>query len=44
MQKNGSIEYIYYEIVDDEIKDVEDKEVLEYLQSKYRENDPSIIY
>ena len=43
MQKEG-IEYIYYEIDNDKIRDVEDKDIIQYLKGNYEGENTDIIY
>ncbi len=41
--KSG-IEYVFYEMENDNIKEIEDKEVLQYLEENYKVKDTNIIY
>lgn len=43
MQKNG-IEYIYYEIENEEIKEIQDKAVVAYFKERFEIKDTNIIY
>ena len=43
-QVNNGIEYVYYEIINDEIKEIQDNDILAYLQDNYNMKATDIIY
>ena len=43
-QLNEGIEYVYYEIINDEIKEIRDNDILAYLQDNYNMKATDIIY
>ncbi len=43
-QLNNGIEYVYYEIINDEIKEIQDNDILTYLQDNYNMKATDIIY
>ena len=43
-QLNEEIEYVYYEIINDEIKEIQDNNILAYLQDNYNIKPTNIVY
>ena len=43
-QLNEGIEYVYYEIINDEIKEIQDNNILAYLQDNYNMKPTDIVY
>ncbi len=44
MEEKEGFKYVYYEIENDEIKDIEDKEVIKYLKENYELKESNVVY